>query len=142
MSQENIEIARRAVEEFNRQFTSTEELDLDVFASDVVFDNSGAAFDGAVWRGHDGIREFMSLSQGMWKVQQGEAQEFIPVDEARVIVPSRIVSVGRENVEVTAHLAILITVGNGKITYMKAFQSKTEALEAVGLSEQDAHADS
>jgi hypothetical protein len=37
----------------------------------------------------------------MWKLQQGEAQEFISVDEARVIVPFRIVSVGRENVEVT-----------------------------------------
>ena len=140
MSQENVEVVRRGMEQFNQDFTS-DDLNLDLLAPDIVFDNSNAGLDAAVYRGHEGMRELMSLLRGMWKLQQGKAQEFIPVDEARVIVPSRIVSVGRENVEVTAHLAILITVGNGKITYMKAFQSKTEALEAVGLSEQDAHRD-
>ena len=89
----------------------------------------------AIYRGHDGMRELMSLLRGMWKLQQGEAQEFIQVDEARVIVPFRIVSVGRENVEVTAHAAMLVTVDDGKITHMKSFQSKADALEAVGLSE-------
>jgi hypothetical protein len=52
-----------------------------------------------------------------------------------VIVPFRLVSVGRENVEVTAHAAMLVTVREGKIKHMKSFQSKAEALEAVGLSE-------
>jgi hypothetical protein len=71
----------------------------------------------------------------MWKLQQGEAQEFIPVDENRVIVPIRIVSVGRDSVEVVARAALLITVGDGRITHMKAFQSKADALEAVGQSQ-------
>jgi ketosteroid isomerase-like protein len=137
MSQENVEIVRRGIEQFNRDFTSEEELDLDLMAPDAVFDNSNAAFDAAVYRGHGGMREFMSLLQGMWKLQQGEPQEFITVDEDRVIVPIRIVSVGREDVETVAHAAIVVTVGGGKITYMKAFQSKADAIEAVGLSEQD-----
>jgi ketosteroid isomerase-like protein len=77
----------------------------------------------------------MSMLRGMWKLQQGEAQEFIPVGEDRVILPVRIVSVGREDVEVVARAAMLITVGDGKITYMKSFQNKADALEAVGLSE-------
>jgi ketosteroid isomerase-like protein len=138
MSQENIEIARRGIEQFNRDFASTEELDFDLLARDVVFDNSNAGLDSAVYRGHDGMRELMSLLRGMWKLQQGEAQEFIPVDEERVIVPFRIVSVGREDVEVVARAAMLITVSGGKITHMKAFQSRADALEAVGLSEEDA----
>ena len=135
MSRENVEIVRRGIEEFNRQFNSTEELDLDFLAPDVVLDNSNAAFDGAVYRGHDGAREYMSFVRGMWNRQQFEGEEFIPVDEDRVIVPVRIVSVGRESVEVVARAAILVTVGNGEITHMKAFQSKADALEAVGLSE-------
>jgi hypothetical protein len=45
-----------------------------------------------------------------WKLQHGEAQEFIPVDEDRVVVPIRLVSVGRESVEVVARAAMLITV--------------------------------
>ena len=134
MSQENVEIVRRGMEQFNQDFTS-EDLNLDLLAPDIVFDNSNAGLDAAVYRGHDGIRELMSLLRGMWKLQQGEAQELIPVDEDRVIVPFRIVSVGREDVEVTAHAAMLVRVGDGKITHMKSFQSKAEALEAVGLSE-------
>ena len=122
------------MEQFNQDFTS-EDLNLDLLAPDIVFDNSNAGLDAAVYLGHDGIRELMSLLRGMWKLQQGEAQEFIPVDEDRVIIPFRIVSVGRENVEVTAHAAMLVTVGDGKITHMKSFQSKAEAIEAVGLSE-------
>ena len=110
MSQGNVEVVRRGMEQFNQDFTS-DDLNLDLLAPDIVFDNSNAGLDAAVYRGHDGMRELMSLLRGMWKLQQGQAQEFIPVDEDRVIVPVRIVSVGRE------------------------IQSKAEALEAVGLSE-------
>jgi hypothetical protein len=52
-----------------------------------------------------------------------------------VIVPIRLVSVGRDSVEVVARAAMLITVRDGQIAYMKAFQSKADALKAAGLSE-------
>jgi ketosteroid isomerase-like protein len=142
MSQENVEIARRGIEEFNEQFKSIEERDLDFLAPDVALDNSNAAFDDAVFRGHDGMRQYMSLQREMWKRQEVEPQEFIPVGEDQVIVAFRFVSVGRDGVEIAARAAILITVRDGKIAHMKAFQSKTDALEAVRLAEQDAHADS
>jgi ketosteroid isomerase-like protein len=135
MSKDTIEIVRRGLEQFNQDFASGGELNLDLWASNAVFDNTNAGLDAAIYRGHDGMRELMSLLRGMWKLQQGEAQEFIPVGEDRVIVPVRIVSVGREEVEVVARAAMLITVGGGKITHMKSFQSKADALEAVGLSE-------
>jgi ketosteroid isomerase-like protein len=136
MSQESIDITRRGIEQFNRQFTSTEELDLDFVAPDAVLDNSNAAFDAAVYRGHDGVREYMAWVRGMWQLQQLEAREFVPVDEHRVIVALRMVSVGRDGVEIAAHAALLATVGDGKITHLKAFQTKADALDAVGLSEQ------
>jgi SnoaL-like domain len=135
MSKDTVDVARRGIEQFNQDFASKEELILDLAAPDSVFDNSNAALDGAVYRGHEGIRELMSWLRGMWKLQQGDAHEFIPVGEDRVIVPVRIVSIGREDVEVVARAAMLVTVGDGKITYMKSFQSKADALEAVGLSE-------
>jgi ketosteroid isomerase-like protein len=135
MSKETVEVARRGIEQFNQDFASKEELNLDLMAPDIAFDNSNAALDGAMYRGHEGMRELMSWLRGMWKLQHGEAQEFIPVGEDRVIVPVRIVSVGREDVEVVARAAMLITVGDGKITHMKSFQSKADALEAVELSE-------
>jgi hypothetical protein len=45
MSPANVEIVREAVERFN-QFLNADELDLSLFASEVVLDNSNAAFDG------------------------------------------------------------------------------------------------
>ena len=56
MSQENVEMVRRGMEQFNQDFTS-EELNLGLLAPDIVFDNSNAGLDAAVYRGHDGMRD-------------------------------------------------------------------------------------
>jgi hypothetical protein len=135
MSKETTEIARRGLEQFNRDVASTDELDPHLLSPDVVIDTSNAALDAAVYRGHEGMRELMSMLRRMWKLQQWEAQEFIPVGEDRVIVAIRIVSVGRQDIEVVARGTMLITVGDSRITHMKAFQSKADALEAVRLSQ-------
>ena len=132
MSQENVEIVRRWVGAYNRG-------DLDGLIGltdpEIVLDNSNAAFDGAVYRGHDGVREWLSWVRGMWKRQEFKPQEFIPVGEDQVIVPVLLVSVGRDDVETVAHGAAVTTVREEKVTQLKTFQSRAEALEAVGLSE-------
>jgi hypothetical protein len=65
-----------------------------------------------------------------------------PCGKDQVVVPIRIVSIGRDDVETVAHAVLVMTVRERKIAYVKGYQSKAEALEAVGLAEQDAHADS
>jgi hypothetical protein len=139
MSQENVEIVRRAIEPFNQHFKR--EVDLSSFARDVTVDNLAATFDGAVYHGHDGLREWLSLHRGMWKHQQTEPEGFIPVGEDQVVVPIRIVSIGRDDVETVAHAVLVMTVRERQIAYIKGYQSKTEALEAAGLSEKDPSAD-
>jgi hypothetical protein len=129
MSQENVDIVRQGIEQLN-----AEKLDLSMFAPDVVLDNSNAAFDGAVYPGHDGVREWLSWARSMWKRQQIQPQEFIPAGEDQVIVRVRLVSVGRDDVETVAHGAALMTVREEKMTQLKTFQSKAEALKAVRLS--------
>jgi hypothetical protein len=49
-------------------------------------------------------------------------------------------SVG-DDVETVADAVLVMTVRERKIAYVKGYQSKAEALEAVGLSEQGAHAE-
>jgi hypothetical protein len=71
----------------------------------------------------------------MWKHQQTEPQEFIPVGEDEVVVPIRIVSTGRDDVETVAHAVLVMTVREREIAHVKGYQSKAEALEAAGLSE-------
>jgi hypothetical protein len=141
MSQENVEIVRRGMEPFNQHF-KTREIDLSSFARDVTVDQMAATFDGAIYHGHDGLREWLSLHRGMWKHQQTEPEEFIPVGKDQVIVPIRIVSVGRDDVETVAHAVLVMTVRERKIAYVKGYQSKAEALKAVRRSAQDARADS
>jgi SnoaL-like domain len=131
MSQENVEVLRR----FSEHFSRTGETDFSVIDPDAVFDNSNAIFDGAVYRGHDGVRTYVSLLRGMWEGMRFEPEEFIPVGEDRVIVPVRMVMRGRDEIETVARSATLYTLSKGKITHAKAFQSKADALEAVGLSE-------
>jgi SnoaL-like domain len=132
MSPENVEIAREAIDRFN-QYLHADELDLSPFAPDVVLDNSNAAFDGSVYHGHDGVREWLSWTRGMWKRQEIQGREFIPAGEDQVVVSVRLVSVGRDGVEVLAHGAAVMTVREDKVTHLKTFQSKSDALEAVGL---------
>jgi ketosteroid isomerase-like protein len=131
MSQQNVEVVRRAFESFNR----TGEFDLSVVDPEVVFDNSNAMLDAAEYRGHEGMREYLSLLRGMWQRQRIEPLELIPVGDDRVIVPMKMVMVGRDEIETVAHAANLFTVREGRITHVKAFQGKADALEAVGLGE-------
>ena len=42
---------------------------------------------------------------------------------------------GRDGIEVTARSALVYTVENGKITRLRLFQERAEALEAAGLPE-------
>ena len=138
MSRESVEFVRRGFEGFVR----TGEFDPDDFDPDFEFDNSNAMLDAAVYRGLEGMHKFLSLMRDMWQLLRFEPQEYIPVGENQVVVPIRMTAVGRDGIETVAHSAGAFTVREGKLAHVKAFQSKAEALEAVGLSEQDAHADS
>jgi ketosteroid isomerase-like protein len=136
MSQENVKIVQRAYKAFDDAgFSGAAGLDLGAFDVDIEVDISKRPSDADVFRGHDGLREFLSLQRGMWKRRRLEPQEFISVDEHRVIVATRIVSVGRNEVKIVTHAASVWTVHAGKITHVKLCQHKGEALEAVGLSE-------
>ena len=76
----------------------------------------------------------------MWKRQELKPQGFIPIGDSQVIAPVLLVSVGRDDVETVAHGAAVVTVREEKVTRLKTFQSRAEALKAVGLSEREAAA--
>jgi hypothetical protein len=49
---------------------------------------------------------------------------------------------GRDGIEVAVRGTVVWTIRNGAIERATLYQERQDALEAVGLSEQDAHADS
>jgi ketosteroid isomerase-like protein len=132
LPEDNVEIVRTGYDHFRR----TGGLRPDRWAEDAVFDNSEAIFAApGVYRGRDQIAEFMLGLGDMWRRQRYEPEGFIPAGADQVVVPQRIVSVGRDGVEVVARTALLYTLREGKITHVKNFQSEAEAVRAAGLSE-------
>jgi hypothetical protein len=71
----------------------------------------------------------------MWSRQRFEPQAWIAAGDTQVLVTVRIVNVGREEIETVAGATLLFTLRDGKITHIKTFQTKSEALKAVGLTE-------
>jgi ketosteroid isomerase-like protein len=132
MSQENVETVKRAYAALN---SGDVPMLLGLCHPDIVFDNTNAAFDAAVYHGHDGLVEFFSQGRDMWESQRFEPEEVIPIGDDQVLVAQRIVSVGRDGMQTIARNATLYTLSEGKATHIKSFQTKAEALEAAGLSE-------
>jgi ketosteroid isomerase-like protein len=60
--------------------------------------------------------------------------EFIECGE-HVVVPNRTCFWGREGVEVEAQSTYVVTFRNGRIVEWRLFQTRVEALKAVGLEE-------
>jgi len=129
MSQQNVEVVRRVHDHFNR----TGEPDFNLLDPDVVLDTSKAVFVRGLFRGHDGFREWLATQRDMWTSQRLEPEELIPAGDDRVIACLRVVAVGRDGIETIAHFASLTTLHSGRVTYVKVFLTKAEALEAAGI---------
>ena len=131
MSQENVEIAQRIIEAFNRRDLKTW---LVLLRSDAEIDwsRSRAPHKG-VYRGQDGLRAFWDV----WLTFDWGEIETYDVTEAgsEVVVPNTTTFRGREGIEVVATCAFVFTVEDGQISRWRMFQERAEALEAAGLRE-------
>jgi ketosteroid isomerase-like protein len=133
MSQENIEIVRAITEAINRG-----DLDQALEAAHEQLEadwSNSIAPHGGVYRGRERVREAFEAFLEAWEEFRWDLQEIIEVDEARVIVVNRVRGRGRgSGVEVDATGAQLWTITGGEIRSVKLYQSKADALEAVGLA--------
>jgi ketosteroid isomerase-like protein len=100
---------------------------------------SRAPFSG-IYRGHDGLRRFWASLWEAWdEFRVIVEEEIVECGEGRHITATAARARGRgSGIEVESRGAVLWTVRDGKIAGAKLFQSKDEALEAVGLSAEQA----
>jgi ketosteroid isomerase-like protein len=138
MSQENVEVVKAWFDAFNRE-------DWDAAFKDAA---PGAEIDMSravgPWRGVyglDQVRRVMEEFRETWESARQEPHEFIEAGDL-VVVPSTVHLKGRDGIEVSASATTVWTIRDGAIERVTMYQDRQEALEAVGLSEQDAHADS
>ena len=80
---------------------------------------------------------------GTWDEYTVEVTEIIDAGEERVVVVQRERGRGKgSGVPFELHAAVVWHLRGSNVTKVHFFGSREDALEAVGLSEQDAHADS
>jgi ketosteroid isomerase-like protein len=140
MSQENVEIVRRNLDAFNRR-------DIDDYiatiADDFLLHSQFAGVDADAYHGHaDVARYFQDLAEA-WHRYRAEPMELVEGEGGRVAcqLVTR-AQAERSGIEVTKRIGAVFNVRAGKIVGIEAYPTHSEALEAVGLSEQDAHTDS
>jgi ketosteroid isomerase-like protein len=124
MSQANVEIVRRF-------------LNVDVDEAMTYAD------PGIVWnpieelptRGHDAVRASLAHWKAEWDDYEVLPEEFVDSGD-RVVATVRLRGRGRgSGVEIDARFYDLYTLRDGKIVRMDQFTERSEALEALGLSE-------
>ena len=138
MSQENVEIVRRFYEAANRN-----DLPAVLELLDPGFewwdrkDDPGATGH----RGRDGFAQHLAEMEAdveMWV----EAKELIDAGEY-VVAPVRVHGRGRASgAPFEEHEVHVLRLRDGRIIELRENRTTTDALEAMGLSAQDAHADS
>ena len=133
MSQENVEIVRRAWEAFIRH---DNEAALALYDPEVEIDVRNEARVGAgVYYGVEGVqRWFRDLLSAFGDVGS-EVEEWIDADDQVIAVVRSYGRGRRSGVPVDMLEAHLWTVRDGKLVRLRTFATKEAALEASGLSE-------
>ena len=138
MSQENVEIIRAFIDAFNRE-------DLEAaykrLGSDFELDFSRAVGPVSGVFKLDQVRALLDEFFGVWEAVRFEVDEIVEAGDLVVALWTGHVK-GRDGIEAQARTAWVWTIRDGTVERVCFYQERQDALEAVGLSEQDAHADS
>jgi ketosteroid isomerase-like protein len=136
MPHENAELIRRLYQAFNEG--TGEDLVPDLWHEDVELRPAligGGILEGTVYRGHEGVLEFLAIQAETWESVTVEAVDIRELG-AYVLVETRLQAVGRASgVELTQVTWNRFEVRDGKVASMRVFTEQDEALEAVGLRE-------
>ena len=132
MSQENVEIARRAIDAFNR-------IDVDLFTTltttDFQWSPSMVAIEGEIFRGSEGIAAYFASLGNAW-------DEFVILPDSFRDLADLVVMLGglrgrgkNSGVTVDASLGMVFDLRGEKIARIRGFLDHAETLRAAGLSE-------
>ena len=137
MSQENVSL----VERFWEQYLTTGEVPWEmVHESGEVEDHD--APDQGVYRGHAGVARWLQDWGAAWSEWSSEPEQFIDAGDSVVVVVRMKAKGAGSGLELDRQDAQVYRFRDNKIVRLDYYNSKDQALEAVGLSGQDAHADS
>jgi ketosteroid isomerase-like protein len=155
MSQENVELARKAIysvvdapdlvaafrdEEFLRELGSALEPLTDPEFTFVLAEPEFTGL-GGVYEGHQGFVHAQQEWLSAWETYSNQPEEFIEVGEQVLVLAREGGRTKTGGVEVEILSATVWNFRLGKVLRVEAYQDRAKALKAVGLSEQTLNAD-
>jgi ketosteroid isomerase-like protein len=139
MSQGNIEVVRRTYEMFNEWGVDPRpggkpELP-PLLHPEVVFHTYAGAPEAGVYRGRDAVVEYHERVFGQFESVRIEVEELLPAED-RVVIISRQHTVPKgSEAEIVQQVVEIWTIRDGLLAERMPFSTRTEALQAAGLSE-------
>ena len=134
MSRENVEIVRRIYDAWGReQYPGP----LEFMDRDIEYVNPAGAVEPGTRRGLPAFTRAVEKLFESWEFWRGEPEQFRAVGDHVVVVVQYRARGRGSGVEVEARESALWTLRDGKAIRYEWFHGPTDALEAVGLSEQD-----
>jgi ketosteroid isomerase-like protein len=135
MSQENVDRVRLMIDVFNRRdldtFVSALHPDVDWVPALIRLAEAGPENE---FRGIEGFRRWVALTDEVMSEFRVEAEDFVDVDDARVLLLGRVVGRGRASgADVTAELGQVFTFRDGLLISYRGYLDRSEARAAVGL---------
>jgi ketosteroid isomerase-like protein len=133
MSQENVEVAKRGLDAFNRR-------DIEGFSEVATADFEFvpallAIVEGGSIVGRDGLQAFFAAIPNTWDEFHTIAEDFRDVGD-HVLVLGRAEARGRgSGVELVAPVALVLEFRSNRISRARAYLDHAEALRAAGLFE-------
>ena len=134
MSEENVEIVRAAWDKWLRG-------DMDALIAsfsdpDIVYDLTHfREWPDRTYRGVEGVRRGLTEWREVWVGLEAGVDEILAVPDGRVVVLTWQRGKGRQSgLPMDMKWAQIVTVHDGKITRVDAYDDRAEALEAAGLS--------
>jgi ketosteroid isomerase-like protein len=158
MSQQNVEVVRA----FWRAWLDGDTAPLSVSGGEVVYDYrrdpdglfvdldpavevhplTGAMLEGVSYRGHEGMRKWLADVAEYWESMWVEPRQFLDAGES-VVVLGRVHGCGkRSGVAIEAPAAWVCRQRDARMSYLRFYLDPSDALDAVGMSQQDVQADS
>jgi ketosteroid isomerase-like protein len=132
MSEENVEVVRRAVDAINRR-------DIDAYLAccteDIQLVPPNAQIDGS-YEGPSGVRQFLADVEGAMPDLRLEVEGLESIGPDEVLAHVRATASGRTTgIDTGAKFINVYELANGRISRVRGFPDREMALRAAGLSE-------
>jgi ketosteroid isomerase-like protein len=137
MSQENVEVARRLFEAFNRTYAEGTPDLYELLDPEVEWVPMSASLEGTRYRGHDGVRQWLEDMKRDWSTYETRPERFLDLGDDRILILGMWRARGRGGDVLLdfPQASWLVQIRKGRLVLLHTFTDREKAREAAGLSE-------